>query len=48
MTGKRLAKIRRAEQEGRRVHGHPKRKLHWLGHRDGELEYVDKRPLVNR
>src|SRR5512139_2208238 len=47
MTAKRLAKIRRAEQEAAaRCLDIPLGNLHWLGHRDGELEYVDRRVLV--
>jgi LmbE family N-acetylglucosaminyl deacetylase len=49
MTGRRLAKIRRAEQEAAAVcMDIRKGNLHWLGHRDGELEYVDKRLLVRQ
>lgn len=46
MTGDRLARIRRAEQEAA-AHclGIPVENLHWLGHGDGELEYVDPRDL---
>ncbi len=48
MTGERLAKIRKAEQEAAaKCIGIPVENLHWLGHRDGELEYVD-RPLLCR
>jgi len=49
MTGKRLAKIRRAEQEAA-AHclGIPLGNLHWLGYRDGELEYADRRVLVEQ
>jgi LmbE family N-acetylglucosaminyl deacetylase len=49
MTGERLAKIRRAEQEAAAAClGIPREQLHWLGHRDGELEYVDRRLLVRQ
>jgi LmbE family N-acetylglucosaminyl deacetylase len=49
MTGERLARIRRAEQEAAAAClGIPKQNLHWLGHRDGELEYVDRRLLVRQ
>lgn len=49
MTSKRLAKIRRAEQEAAAAWmGVPRGNLHWLGHRDGELEYVDRRTLVRQ
>lgn len=49
MTGERLARIRRAEQEAAAACvGIPKQNLHWLGHRDGELEYVDRRLLVKQ
>lgn len=48
MTGERLARIRKEEQEtAAACMGIPTRNLHWLGHRDGELEYVD-RPLLCR
>jgi LmbE family N-acetylglucosaminyl deacetylase len=49
MTGERLARIRRAEQEAAAAClGIPRERLHWLGHRDGELEYVDRRLLVKQ
>lgn len=49
MTGERLARIRRAEQEAAAsCLGIPVEHLHWLGHRDGELEYVDRRLLVKQ
>jgi LmbE family N-acetylglucosaminyl deacetylase len=48
MSGERLAAIRKAEQEAAaKCMGIPPENLHWLGHRDGELEYVD-RPLLCR
>lgn len=49
MTGERLARIRRAEQEAAaRCVGVPSEHLHWLGHRDGELEYVEPRLLTRQ
>ncbi|MFQ5514598.1 MAG: PIG-L deacetylase family protein [Myxococcota bacterium] len=46
MTSERLRCIRRSEQEtAARVLGIPIQNLHWLGHGDGELEYVDARRL---
>jgi LmbE family N-acetylglucosaminyl deacetylase len=49
MTGPRLARIRRAEQEAAAARlGIPRGNLHWLGHRDGELEYADRRALVKQ
>ncbi|RIL05729.1 MAG: hypothetical protein DCC71_09250 [Proteobacteria bacterium] len=49
MTSKRLARIRRAEQEkaARRV-GIAAGNVHLLGQRDGELAYGDRRALVQR
>ncbi|QOY90685.1 PIG-L deacetylase family protein [Paludibaculum fermentans] len=49
MTGERLARIRKAEEEeGNRILGIPKENLLWLGHHDGLLEYVDSRRLVEQ
>lgn len=49
MTGERLARIRKAEEEeGNRIVGVPKENLLWLGHHDGLLEYVDSRRLVEQ
>jgi LmbE family N-acetylglucosaminyl deacetylase len=49
MTGERLARIRKAEEEeGNRILGIPKENLLWLGHHDGLLEYVDARRLVEQ
>jgi LmbE family N-acetylglucosaminyl deacetylase len=49
MTGERLARIRKAEEEeGNRILGIPKENLIWLGHHDGLLEYVDARRLVEQ
>ena len=49
MTGERLAEIRKAEQEAAaKCIGIPIRNLHWLGHRDGELEYVDRSLLCKQ
>ena len=46
MTAERLARIRRSEQEAAaRALGIPAENLHWMGHGDGELEYVDRRQL---
>lgn len=46
MTRERLIRIRRAEQEAAaRAMGIPAEDLHWMGHGDGELEYVDRRQL---
>ena len=46
MTGARLRQIRRAEQEAAaHALGIPAEHLHWMGHGDGELEYVDRRQL---
>ena len=47
MTGERLARIRKAEEEaGNAVIGVPKENLLWMGHHDGMLEYVDSLRLV--
>jgi len=49
MTGERLARIRKAEEEeGNRILGIPKENLMWMGHHDGLLEYVDARRLVEQ
>ncbi len=49
MTGERLARIRKAEEEeGNRLLGIPKENLVWMGHHDGLLEYVDARRLVEQ
>jgi LmbE family N-acetylglucosaminyl deacetylase len=49
MTDTRLAQIRKAEQEAAaKCIGIPLENLHWLGHRDGELEYVDRRLLCRQ
>ncbi len=49
MTGERLARIRKAEEEeGNRILGIPKENILWLGHHDGLLEYVDARRLVEQ
>lgn len=49
MTGERLARIRKAEEEeGNRILGIPKENLIWMGHHDGLLEYVDARRLVEQ
>jgi len=49
MTGERLARIRKAEEEaGNAAIGVPKDHLLWLGHHDGMLEYVDSLRLVEQ
>jgi LmbE family N-acetylglucosaminyl deacetylase len=49
ITSERLAAIRKAEQEAAAACiGVPRDHLHWLGHRDGELEYVDSRLLCRQ
>ena len=49
MTADRLKAIRRAEEEEAcRVLGIPKENIHWLGHDDGMLEYVDRRELTRQ
>jgi len=49
MTGERLARIRKAEEEaGNAILGIPKENLIWLGHHDGMLEYVDNRSLIEQ
>ena len=46
MTSKQLTQIRRQEQENAaRAMGIATENLHWMGHGDGELEYVDRRQL---
>jgi LmbE family N-acetylglucosaminyl deacetylase len=47
MTGERLAKIRRAEEEhALEILGIPSANLTWMGFDDGMLEYVDARELT--
>lgn len=49
MTKKRLAAIRRAEEEEScRLLGIPADQITWLGHDDGMLEYVDRRELTKQ
>jgi len=49
MTKKRLAKIRKAEEEEAcRVLGIPAKNITWLGYDDGMLEYVDARRLTKQ
>ena len=49
MTKDRLKAIRRAEEEEAcRILGIPKENIHWLGHDDGMLEYVDRRELTRQ
>ena len=49
MTKDRLKGIRRAEEEEAcRILGIPKENIHWLGHDDGMLEYVDRRELTRQ
>ena len=49
MTKDRLKAIRRAEEEEAcRILGIPKENIHWLGHDDGMLEYVDRRALTRQ
>src|SRR5438309_12031730 len=46
MTSERLARIRKAEEEAScAVLGIPKENIIWLGHDDGELEYVPPKML---
>ncbi|MEK7795433.1 MAG: PIG-L deacetylase family protein [Candidatus Hydrogenedentota bacterium] len=46
MSSERLARIRRAEEEDAcRILGIPTENIHWLGYRDGDLEYADPRTL---
>ncbi len=49
MTAERLTAIRRQEQETAAAQlGIPVENLHWVGHGDGELEYVDPRQLCRQ
>src|SRR6266446_1542105 len=49
MTSKRLARIRKAEEEAScAVLGIPKDHVIWLGHNDGELEYVPPKMLCGQ
>jgi len=49
MTSERLARIRKAEEEAScAVLGIPKENLLWLGHDDGELEYVPPKMLCGQ
>lgn len=49
MTKKRLAEIRKAEEEEAcRLLGIPSKNITWLGHDDGMLEYVDRRELTKQ
>jgi LmbE family N-acetylglucosaminyl deacetylase len=49
MTGERLTQIRRAEQEAAAdCIGIARENLHWMGHGDGELEYVNPRALCRQ
>lgn len=49
MTSERLARIRKAEEEAScAVLGIPKENLIWLGHDDGELEYVPPKLLCGQ
>lgn len=49
MTRERLASIRRAEEERAcSLLGIPLENIHWLGHDDGMLEYVDRRDLTRQ
>lgn len=49
MTSERLARIRKAEEEaGCAVLGIPKENIIWLGHDDGELEYVPPKMLCGQ
>ncbi len=49
MTSQRLARIRKAEEEGAvEALGIPKNNIEWMGYNDGELEYVPQRELVER
>jgi LmbE family N-acetylglucosaminyl deacetylase len=49
MTSERLARIRKAEEEAScAVLGIPKENLIWLGHDDGELEYVPPKMLCGQ
>jgi LmbE family N-acetylglucosaminyl deacetylase len=49
MTSKRLARIRKAEEEAScAVLGVPRENIIWLGHNDGELEYVPPKMLCGQ
>src|SRR6266536_1482372 len=49
MTSERLARIRKAEEEAScTVLGIPKENILWLGHDDGELEYVPPKMLCGQ
>ena len=49
MTSERLARIRKAEEEAScAVLGIPKENVIWLGHHDGELEYVPPKMLCGQ
>jgi LmbE family N-acetylglucosaminyl deacetylase len=49
MTSERLARIRKAEEEAScAVLGIPKENIIWLGHADGELEYVPPKMLCGQ
>lgn len=49
MTKKRLAQIRKAEEEEAcAILGIPKENITWLGHDDGMLEYVDRKDLTKQ
>src|SRR6266496_300701 len=49
MTSERLARIRKAEEEAScAVLGIPKENILWLGHDDGELEYVPPKMLCGQ
>src|SRR6266581_3895664 len=49
MTSRRLARIRKAEEEAScEVLGIPKANIIWLGHNDGELEYVPPKMLCGQ
>src|SRR5438034_9565699 len=49
MTSERLARIRKAEEEAScAVLGIPKEDIIWLGHDDGELEYVPPKMLCGQ
>lgn len=49
MTSERLARIRKAEEEAScAVFGIPKENIIWLGHDDGELEYVPPKMLCGQ
>jgi LmbE family N-acetylglucosaminyl deacetylase len=49
MSSERLARIRKAEEEEScRILGIPKENIHWLGHHDGMLEYVNPKDLAEQ